>query len=184
MLVAVRPTYGPALDRALDAWAVDPTSKGQHSVSLRAEEDVLLVDSSFQFSLLAWTLVMTGDHATLLRELHDLRAVPVIRTFRVNCPIASDIGWWLLCDRSIAGSEQHESEAEQKRLHAVVPHAFLLTASSARLGGIIDRQLGRRPESMFAKFVARWLRKVLVKPFSAGRTDVEDSFITNQLSPR
>lgn len=130
MLVAVGPTYGPALDRALDAGAVDPASKSQHSVSLRPEEDVLLIDSSFQFSLLARTLVMTGDNAALLRDLHDLRAVPAIRPSRVNCPIASDIGWRLLCDRDTAASEQRKSDAKQKQLRGVVPYGVLQSRHS------------------------------------------------------
>jgi hypothetical protein len=130
MLVAVCTAYRPALDRAFDAGAVHSASKGQRSVGLRAEEDMLLVDSSFQFSLLARTFVMTRDNAALLRELHDLRAVPAIRPFRVNCPIAGDVGWWLLCDRDIAGSEQHESEAEQKQPCAVAPHGILQSRPS------------------------------------------------------
>jgi hypothetical protein len=130
MLVAVCTAYVPTLDCAFNAGAVDSASKGQYSVGLRVEEDVLLVDSSFQFSLLARTFVMTGDNAALLREVHDLRAVPSIRSFRVNRPIASDIGWRLLRDRDIAGSKQHESEAEQKQLCAVVPHGVLQSRSS------------------------------------------------------
>lgn len=46
MFVAVCPTDGPALDCAFDARAVDPASKSQYGVSLRVEEDVLLIDRS------------------------------------------------------------------------------------------------------------------------------------------
>ncbi len=114
MLVAVSPAYAPALDRAFDARAVDPASKSQYGVSLRVKEDVLLIDRSLQFSLLARALIVTGNKATLLSDLHDLCAVPAIRPFRVNCPIAGDIRWRFLRDRDIAGSEQQESEAKQK----------------------------------------------------------------------
>ena len=40
------------------------------------EEDVLLIHSALQLSLLARTLVMAGDSAAVLGELHDLCAVP------------------------------------------------------------------------------------------------------------
>src|SRR5580704_8653884 len=106
MLVAVCPAYGPALDRAFDAGTVYPSSKGQHSVSLRAKEDVLLINRPFQFSLLARSLVIAGDNAVLLHELHSLRALLAIWPLRVNRPISSDVRRRLLCNRDIAGSEQ------------------------------------------------------------------------------
>src|SRR5580704_3575584 len=106
MLVAVCPAYGPALDRAIDAGTVHPTSKGQHGVSLRAKENVLLVDRPFQFSLLARSLVMAGYSDALLHELHKLRAVLAIWSFRVNYPIPSDVRRRLPCIRDIAGNEQ------------------------------------------------------------------------------
>ena len=81
MLVAVCPANGSALECAFNARAVDPASKSQYGVSFRVEEDVLLIDCSLEFSLLARTLVMTGNNAALLNDLHDLRAVPAIRSF-------------------------------------------------------------------------------------------------------
>lgn len=44
MLVAVCPANSSALDRAFYARAVNPASKSQYGVSLRVEEDVLLID--------------------------------------------------------------------------------------------------------------------------------------------
>jgi hypothetical protein len=130
MLVAICTAYGPGSDLPFDARAVYPASKSQHSVSLRAEEYVLLVNSSFQLPLLAWTLVMTGDNATLLHELHGLGALSAIRPFRVNGPIASDVGWRFLGDRDIASNEQHESEAKQTQLRFVVSHGVLQSRHS------------------------------------------------------
>ncbi len=122
MLVAVCPTDCLALDDAFDARAVHSASKGQRGVSLCMEEDVLLIDGSFQFPLLTGTLVITGDRAALLDELHDLRAVPAIGASRVNCPIAGDVGRWLLGDCDVADSEQKESEDQ---LQGVVAHGVL-----------------------------------------------------------
>lgn len=42
---------------------------------------MLLIDCSFKFSLLSRTLIMTGDYAALLRNLHSLGSVPAIRAF-------------------------------------------------------------------------------------------------------
>lgn len=81
MLVAVSSAYAPTLNRAFDARAVDPASKSQYGVSLRVKEDVLLIDRSLQFSLLARALIVTGNNAALLNDLHDLRAIPAIGAF-------------------------------------------------------------------------------------------------------
>ena len=81
MLVAVCSAYTLALDPALEVRAIHSASKSQWSSSLRVKENVLLVNRPFQLSLLTRTLVMTSDSATLLRYLHDLRAVPAIRPF-------------------------------------------------------------------------------------------------------
>jgi hypothetical protein len=85
----------------------------------------LLIDCSFQFSLLARTLVMTRDRPTLLDELHDLSTLPAIGPFRVDCPIASDIGRRLLRDHDIADHEQQEGEVDKKQFRAVSPHRVL-----------------------------------------------------------
>lgn len=106
MLVAVCPADRPALHRAFHARAVHSASKGQHRVRLRPEEDVLLSNASLQLSLLPRTLVMTGNHATILRDLHDLRALPAIGSSRVDCPIPGNIGRRLLRDRDTADPEQ------------------------------------------------------------------------------
>jgi hypothetical protein len=150
MLVAVCPSDGSALDRPLNAGAVHPTSKGQRRVGPGVEQDVLLIDASFQFSLLARTLVMTGDDAVLLRELHSLRPILAIRPSRVNCPIPGDVGWWLLRTCHVVSPGQQVGDAEQQQLRAAVPHRRPPRWSSLRLGGIIDGQLDGGPESRSA----------------------------------
>ncbi len=103
VLVAIGPTYRSALDRAFDARSVHATPEGQRGWSLGMEEDVLLIDSALQLSLLARTLVMAGDSAAVLGDLYDLCAVPAIRSFGLNCPIASDVGGRLLGNRDCGG---------------------------------------------------------------------------------
>ena len=63
------------------------------------------VYSAFEFALQTRTSVMARDHAALLPDLHDLRAVAIIRAFRVNRPIAGNISWRLLYERGIDGDE-------------------------------------------------------------------------------
>jgi hypothetical protein len=131
VLVAIGPTYRFALDRAFDARSVHATPEGQRGWSLGMEEDVLLIDSSLQLSLLTRTLVMAGDSAAVLRDLHVLCAVPAIRSFRVNCPIASDIGGRLLGNRDSGSRKRHESEAEKNPIGAVVSHCAPTRLSTA-----------------------------------------------------
>ncbi len=92
-------------------------------MGLRPKQDVLLLDGSFQFSFLARTLVMTGDNAILLRELHDLRAAPAIGPFRVDRPIASDVGRRLLRYRDIA--DRHQKKAKKNQFRVVFPHGVI-----------------------------------------------------------
>jgi hypothetical protein len=133
MLVAVCSAYTLALDPALEVRAIHSASKSQWSSSLRVKENMLLVNSPFKCSLLTRTLVMTSDSATLLRNLHDLGAVPAIRPFGVDRPVASDIGWWLLRHNYIGGREQQECEAGEKQLRAVFPQDVLQLPISIRL---------------------------------------------------
>ncbi len=66
---------------------------------------------------------MAGDHVTLLRELHNLRAFPSIGPFRVDDPIALDVRWRLLRDHDTAEHKHQEREAEKQSFCAVCPHA-------------------------------------------------------------
>jgi hypothetical protein len=125
MLVAIRSAYGFALDHPFDAWAVNPASKRERSAGLGVEQDVLLVDCSLKFPFLPWALVKTCDDAALLRDLHRLRSTPAIGAFRVNRPIAGDIGWLLLCDDDTASGKQCERDADQNQLRDADPHGFL-----------------------------------------------------------
>jgi hypothetical protein len=123
MLVSIRPADGSALDSAVRAGTVYSASKRQHRAGLCPEQDTLLIDRSFQFSLLSRTLMMTGDDAALLCNLNSLRSVPAIRALGVNCPIASDVGWRFLRDGVIAARDQKKQQAEHQQRRAVALHS-------------------------------------------------------------
>jgi len=52
VLVSIRPADSPALDGAVRAGTVYSASKRQHGAGLCPEQDMLLMDRSFPFSLL------------------------------------------------------------------------------------------------------------------------------------
>ena len=71
--------------------AVHSTAKRKNGASLGTEQDVLLIDSPFQLSLLARALIVSGDDTAFLPDVHHLGTLPAVRPSGMNCPVASDV---------------------------------------------------------------------------------------------
>lgn len=101
--IVVSSGHGAALDSSIRARTIDPASKCEWRRSFRMKDDMLFVDGALEFAGLAGTLVVASDDATVLHDLHDLRASPAVWPSGVNRPIAGNIGGRLLRERDAAG---------------------------------------------------------------------------------
>jgi hypothetical protein len=112
VFVSIGSAYRASLDRVVRAGAVHSSAKSENGVSFGAEQDVLLIDRPFQWSLLAGALVVSADDAALLVDVHELGTLPAIRPSGMNCPVASDVCGRLLRHRDGGRSEEQESKTE------------------------------------------------------------------------
>ena len=72
--------------------AIDHAPEGKHVASFRAEYDVLSVYGSFDPTRLIWTLEMAGQLVAILFELNRLGRGFSVPVFRINCPVAFNVG--------------------------------------------------------------------------------------------
>src|ERR1700693_1222457 len=89
-----RPLPGPSVDTPcpMHRVAIDHSPEGEHVASFRAEYDVLSVHGSFYPAALIWSFEMAGQLVAILFELNRLGLGFSVPVFRIDCPVAFNVG--------------------------------------------------------------------------------------------